>query len=344
MISRKQILSALRAAARKLGHTPTRAEFMRVSGIHHCKLIPHFRGGYRSAVRAAGLNPNGVRIDTAAMLEDWGRLARKLGRVPTREEYDARGRYATASLETRFHRWGRVHEKFVEYADAGRLTGDWGDVVEMVRSGPIPKRGGGKRWLKQVGERAVSRDSGALIAGPGTMAEASPQAERALPAPLVGKRCVTMTMLAVVLGVSITAQASAPLLGGSFSRRVFPDRPVMGPPMQLAGMAHEPVNEMGVMVLFGMVAEKLGFRVEAVRAQYPDCEAKLEVEPGRWQRVWIEFEYESRKFRDHRHDAEKCDFIVCWVHNWPGRPKRLQVVELRKEIARIAEIGKDRRE
>jgi hypothetical protein len=37
----------------------------------------------------------------------------------------------------------------------------------------------------------------------------------------------------------------------------------------------------------------------------------------RWQRVWIEFEYESRNFLKHFHDATKADIIVCWTHNWP---------------------------
>jgi hypothetical protein len=32
--------------------------------------------------------------------------------------------------------------------------------------------------------------------------------------------------------------------------------------------------------------------------------------------------------------------IVCWVHNWPECPEWIEVVELRKEIAKIAESTK----
>jgi hypothetical protein len=34
--------------------------------------------------------------------------------------------------------------------------------------------------------------------------------------------------------------------------------------------------------------------------------------------------------------------IVCWVHNWPECPEWIEVVELSKEIAKIAdhEIGR----
>ena len=102
--------------------------------------------------------------------------------------------------------------------------------------------------------------------------------------------------------------------------------------MNLGPMATEPVNEMGVMCLFVLLAERLGFVIDVIRSQYPDCEARYEVEPGRWQRVWIEFEFESVSFRYHRHNPEGCDIIVCWRHNWLGCPKKLVVVELGRVI------------
>ncbi len=352
-ISKQQILSAMRAAARKLGHAPTRSEFMRLSGIHYCRLMPYF-SGFRAAVRAAGLepHPHGVRIDTAAMLRDWGRLARKLGRVPTRDEYERHGRYASASFETRFHRWSQVRTSFLEFADTGGLgpLKQWADVVEKIRNGPVPARGGGRRWLKQFQptSRKASRRNTGLVLNQSGQAMATVSAP--LPPPLVGKRCVTMTMLAVLLGTTVLVQPQ-PLLG-LFPRRVFPDRPVMGPPLPfpnlepaglppgvpaaLAGLAHEPVNEMGVVFLFAILARRLGFIVDALQSGFPDCEARLEVEPGRWQRVRIEFEYESRKFRDHRHDPRRCDLIVCWRHNWPGCPRSLQVLELSRVVRSLA--------
>ena len=62
--------------------------------------------------------------------------------------------------------------------------------------------------------------------------------------------------------------------------------------------------------------------------------------PGKWQRVRIEFEYESRNFLKHLHEVKDCDVIVCWVHNWPECPEWIEVVELSREIAKIAEIAK----
>lgn len=107
-----------------------------------------------------------------------------------------------------------------------------------------------------------------------------------------------------------------------------PERPVMGPPFFNLALMNAPVNELGVVFLFGMVAGELGFQIEAVQGKYPDIYAKRQIQPGRWQWVRIEVEYESRNFALHGHDAEKCDMIVCWRHNWVKCPKHIEVIEL----------------
>jgi REP element-mobilizing transposase RayT len=55
-------------------------------------------------------------------------------------------------------------------------------------------------------------------------------------------------------------------------------------------------------------------------------------EPGKWQRVRIEFEYASRNSRNHGHRPRDCDMIVCWVHDWADCPKELDVVELKRLV------------
>ena len=105
-------------------------------------------------------------------------------------------------------------------------------------------------------------------------------------------------------------------------------RPAYGNPIDFRGLRHEPVNEQGVVLLFGMLAKELGYLIESVQNGFPDCEAKRRVGAGRWQRVRIEFEFESRNFRDHGHPPDGCEIIVCWRHNWPDCPSHLDVVEL----------------
>ena len=111
---------------------------------------------------------------------------------------------------------------------------------------------------------------------------------------------------------------------------ILRDRPVYGRPLQWPELAHEPVNELGVVFVFGMMARRLGFVVHRLQAGFPDCIAMREVAPGMWQRVRIEFEFESRNFLKHKHRKDKCDVIVCWKHNWKDCP--LDVVELGREI------------
>lgn len=105
-----------------------------------------------------------------------------------------------------------------------------------------------------------------------------------------------------------------------------------GPPISFRGLRHAPINEQGVVYLFGMVSYELGFLVEAIHTSFPDCEAKRCVDRNRdrWQRVRIEFEYRSSNFRDHGHDPAGCDVVVCWEHNWLDCP--VEVVELRSVL------------
>ncbi len=95
-----------------------------------------------------------------------------------------------------------------------------------------------------------------------------------------------------------------------------------------APLDYAPVNEKGVIFLFSHLAKKrYGLRIERVQAGFPDCLAFLGT-----QRVRIEFEYRSRNFVLHGHDPEGCDWIVCWIHDWPSVPERIRVVELRQEF------------
>jgi len=105
--------------------------------------------------------------------------------------------------------------------------------------------------------------------------------------------------------------------------------------MDFRGLRHAPINEQGVVYLFGMVSNELEFLVESVHTGFPDCEAKRCVDHARnrWQSVRIEFEFLSSNFREHGHPHDGCDLIVCWEHDWTDCP--LEVVELRSRIKEL---------
>ena len=131
-------------------------------------------------------------------------------------------------------------------------------------------------------------------------------------------------------GLSAQAEPSG---RGQSSGQAEREPPVIyGAPLKLAAMAHAPTNEGGVLFLFGVLAQRLGFRIERVQTGFPDCEAKREVRPGMWKHSKVELEFESRNFKDHRHDPKGCDVIVCWVHNWPECPRGIEVIELSRYV------------
>ncbi len=105
-----------------------------------------------------------------------------------------------------------------------------------------------------------------------------------------------------------------------------------GEPLDLRGLRYAPINEQGVVHLFGIVGLDLGFLVESMRTIFPDCEAKRSVDEAgtKWQHVRIEFEYKSKNFMEHGHDPNRCDLIVCWLHDWEECP--LEVLELKAAI------------
>lgn len=98
-------------------------------------------------------------------------------------------------------------------------------------------------------------------------------------------------------------------------------------PLEGAALRFAPQNELGVVYLFATMAKRLGLTtVELIRPGFPDCIAYQRTGKGEKQ-VRIEFEYKSRSFN---HDPGKCDWIVCWEHNWPDAPAHLRIVELRR--------------
>jgi hypothetical protein len=108
------------------------------------------------------------------------------------------------------------------------------------------------------------------------------------------------------------------------------NKSIVGDVINFRGLVYGPVNEMGVVALFAKISEELGFIIEEVKAGFPDCIARRQVDRG-WERVAIEFEFASSSFCRHGHDPQGCDMIVCWEHDWDICP--LQVLSLKQYIA-----------
>jgi len=117
---------------------------------------------------------------------------------------------------------------------------------------------------------------------------------------------------------------------------------IVGAPLNFRGMIYAPTNEQGVVFLFANISNDLGFKVENVQTEFPDCTALRKIGPDKYQRVRIEFEMYSKNFNEHRHDPSQCDIIVCWKHNWPEYPKAdIEIISIFDEIKELEKIEEE---
>jgi hypothetical protein len=114
------------------------------------------------------------------------------------------------------------------------------------------------------------------------------------------------------------------------------ERSVVGDLINFRGMVYSPVNENGVVFLFGKVVEDLNMYIEEIKPGYPDCIARRFVGNG-WQRLSIEFELKASNFMQHKHDPRLCDAIVCWDNDLSktGPLKEIEVIELKSLIKEL---------
>ena len=118
-------------------------------------------------------------------------------------------------------------------------------------------------------------------------------------------------------------------------KRVFGDK------VQFKSLSCAPVNELGVVYLFGVLHETLDLKIESVQAGFPDCVARRRVGPNRWEEVRIEFEYDSRSFMAHGHDPKSVDVIACWKHSWTDCPEEIEIIELSTLLGDVEKIDKE---
>jgi len=107
------------------------------------------------------------------------------------------------------------------------------------------------------------------------------------------------------------------------------DQSIVGDLINFRGLVYAPINENGVIFLFGKVAHDLNMYVEEIKPGFPDCVARRFIGKG-WAKVRVEFEYKSSNFQLHKHNHKDCDIIVCWIHDWKECP--IEVIELSSEI------------
>lgn len=105
------------------------------------------------------------------------------------------------------------------------------------------------------------------------------------------------------------------------------------------GVCRAPQTEQEAIILFGKLSQHLKMRIEYVGKPFPDALVRVK-EGSRWITKAAEFELNSSDFERHGHvkameKGKECDMIICWKDDWTNKPRKLQVVEIRKELEEI---------
>lgn len=258
--------------------------------------------------------------------------ARELGHTPSLAELTAKQTISTHAVRRTFgHYAAALRACGLERIGCGYKTSttdlfqDWIRLIRQLRKVPsmVEYEAGGKYSSSPL----VRRFGGWTKVASAMMHHATEQGVEA-------EWKDELDIVRSYLEATPTQIRNSPWISSSGSKPVLrADEPVYGPPVVPFELLLSPTNEQGVVFLFGAMARKLGFAITQIQTAFPDCEAYREIEPGKWQRVRIEFEYESRNFKEHMHDPEKCHLIVCWRHNWEDCP--LEVVELKSAVRKL---------
>jgi HNH endonuclease len=215
------------------------------------------------------------------ILEAISAIARRLGRAPSHAEFFSRAGMSRYAVSQFFPRWNdAVRAAGLKPRKPGmqlqlqdnELLNDWGETVRRKRA--LPSRRG---YLLdgKYDPRTLEKRFGGWSSVP-----------RAFRNFAKGKR-----EWADVLSLLRVPKRKEKAAAKENSRCAIPpnkahhaqlqDRPTYGNPMDFRGLRHEPVNEQGVVFLFGMLAKELGYMVEAMQRGFPDCEAKRQIGPER---------------------------------------------------------------
>lgn len=335
VVTREEVIAAVKELARKLERSPRYPEVIREVNVTR-RQIQRMFGGWAGVLEESGcarVRLGGGELTMHELWHDWVAVARKAGRLPTIRQYEKFSRYSVRPLRDRFRAWDRIPAALLEYGNAKDMWAGWEDVKELIER----KMDDYTQGEKCTGSATAPRSLDIAVNGK----------TRGMGSPVdPGNRKVPPTCSrAHDSARSFNGRRDDDAFGGfaddarsewkrGGTRPAMPE--VLNPdllysePLNPDPMATAPENEMGVVYLFGTLARELGFIVLKLQPGFPDCEALRRLDIGKWQRVRIEFEFESRNFVLHGHDPAGCDLIVCWENDWKECP--IEVVELRKMV------------
>lgn len=340
MYSKEEIIAEIKRVAEKLGvQTLKRDEFEQNTTIPSHTLNYHL-GSWNRALKEAGLSPEDsgdtksgrVPEDDDELLLDLLRIHQETGETPTAALLASRGKYEYRHYGAR---WKSISEAFmlarskfppkprtILSSSSSSLSSSASSSVSSSSSSPDSLLSGGDEPLDLSG---LTVEFGRNDKKPKTKASI-------VEIPVAVKDAENLPGDAGGGDIMIDKQ-TIKLIPQTFKPKIAKKKPkFLGEPVRFRGLKFAPVNETGVAFLFGMVGHELGFVVEALRTESPDCEGKrcLDTTNDQWEQVKIDFEYKSSDFQKYDTDENESDLVVCWIHDWEECP--IEVLELQAVI------------
>jgi hypothetical protein len=320
-MTKQELIDKVREVAARLGRkTLLFKDFQRETGIGDYRVKRHF-DNWSALCEAAGIeSERNFRLDDETILRAMRDALMALGTIGTSQQFARHFRYGPDVWRSRWRDW------------LGALTAlrDWALVNDpnFPHMEALERRiahGRGSWSVRKARAAAVARLKAEAVLG--TLPE--PLAHP-LPEPLPG---TSADRPADPPSPPEAPAEPLPQAAAEPPPQAHRAGPLVGEMIAYRSVMFAPTNEMGVVMLFAVAAEALGFVIESAGTTFPDCYAWQRVAPGRYRRVRIEFEYASTNFRIHRHDPKGCELLVCWEHDWFDCP--VKVLDVKKEIARL---------
>jgi hypothetical protein len=292
--SKEEIISEVKFADNKSDEPLTLKDFVRMSGIKEWQIKTFFpKGGWSELKRLAN-----IKEEPRPSIK----LSRKKfafnGKAINKKKPNLTKEYVIAEEDIIVEEDIVAEEVVEEKVDAKKATKKDADAIKAVAEKAAKKDADA---IKAAAEKATKEDADAIKAAKEKIVEPP---------------------------ISPSKQSQK-----GITDTIKDDIAEFGELIDFRGLRHAPINQNGVIFLFGMVSNELGFMVEAIHAAFPECEAKRHVGENRYQRVRIKFEYKSSNYMSHGYDPAGADMIVCWVHDWHDCP--LEVLELQIAIDKL---------
>jgi Homing endonuclease associated repeat len=132
-MTREEVIGAIQKCAAQIGHVPSFPELRKMTKVRRRAIWTNF-GTYTGALHACGMERRGpgYQVSPESLFLDWAGLTRRLGRIPSMNDYGVGGRYSVRPLLRCYRGWRNIPAGMMEYAKKAGQDVEWSDVLDFA--------------------------------------------------------------------------------------------------------------------------------------------------------------------------------------------------------------------